>query len=293
MAQGYQELVKELNQHRLEVSKLRNELNAIDKEKESWFKKKDEKSRQIKELIHKIKDNKTKRDALTSEVKELKPKRDSINKGTSPKSAELAKLRKEKESVKSPGIRESPYKIKQDMEKLEFKIETEAISFSKEQQLMKKIKELRKLYDSASDIVYANKKIRDSAESIRKMRKESNEVHMSIQEKAKQSQALHEEILKMSSEIDRLKIEEQESFNKFSELKKKFTEANYQLKEKLKAMNDVKNSLDKISSDKKEKKKREIESFLKSKEEEVNQKLKRGEKLTTEDLLVFQSLKEK
>ena len=250
------------------------------------------KSKQIKELINKIKDNKSKRDALTSEVKELKPKRDSINKGTSPKSAELAKLRKEKESVKS-AVREPPSSIKREMEKLEFMIETEAISFSKEQQLMKKIKELRKLYDSASDIEYANKKIRESAESIRKMRSESNQVHKSIQEKAKQSQAPHEEILKISSEIDKLKAEEQEAFNKFSELKRKFTETNYQLKEKLKAMNGVKNALDKISSDKRDKKKREIESFLKSKEEEVNQKLKRGEKLTTEDLLVFQSLKEK
>ena len=65
------------------------------------------------------------------------------------------------------------------------------------------------------------------------------------------------------------------------------------MKEKLKSMNDVKNALDKISSDKKEKKRREVESFLKSKEDAVNEKLKRGEKLTTEDLLVFQSSKEK
>src|SRR3989344_8057156 len=137
MAQGYHELVKELNQHKLEVSKLRNELNAIDKEKESWFENKREKSKQIKELINKIKDNKSKRDALTSEVKELKPKRDSINKVASPKSAELAKLRKEKESVKS-AVREPPSSIKREMEKLEFMIETEAISFSKEQQLIKK-----------------------------------------------------------------------------------------------------------------------------------------------------------
>ena len=48
---SHHELVKELNQCKLEVSKLRNDLNAIDKEKESWFKKREEKSSKIRELI--------------------------------------------------------------------------------------------------------------------------------------------------------------------------------------------------------------------------------------------------
>ena len=50
----------------------------------------------------------------------------------------------------------------------------------------------------------------------------------------------------------------------------------------------VRLQLDKINFEKKEKKRQEQESFLKSKEEAVNEKIKRREKLTTEDLLVFQ-----
>lgn len=283
------ELVEELNRHKVEVSKLRNALNDLDREKESWYKKKQELSSKIKDSIQKIKDNKSKRDALTLEVKNLKPKRDGINKYLSSKSAGLDKLKKERsETAKSLEIRESPSRLKQQMEKLEFKIETDTVSFEKEKELMKKIKELKKDYDRASILQDSNKKIREVIDIARGMKKDANETHKLMQEKAKQSQILHEEILKISSEIDKLKIEEEEAFKKFSEFKSKFNEANSILKEKLNDMNDVKNSLDKISSDKREKRRQEIDSILKSKEEIVNEKIKKRQKLTTEDLLVFQ-----
>ena len=62
-SQSAKELVDELNNHKVEVSKLRNALNELDKEKESWFKKKGEYSAKIKEAIKKIKENKAKRDS--------------------------------------------------------------------------------------------------------------------------------------------------------------------------------------------------------------------------------------
>ena len=288
-SQSTKELVEELNKHRVEVSKLRNALDELEKEKESWFKKKNEFSKSIRESIQKIKNNKINRDSFTHQVRELKLRRDNINKELSLKSAELEKLRKERlEHSKSLDIKESPSRIKQQMEKLEFKIETDTVSFEKEKELMKWIKELKKDYDKVSILQDSNIKIREILDITMQMKEEAYEVHKSIQEKAGQSQVLHEEILKLSAEIDKLKLDEEDAFKKFLELKKKFNEVNTQLKEKLNEMKRIKLQLDKIYSDKKEKRKQQEESFLKSKEEEVNQKIKRREKLTTEDLLVFQ-----
>ena len=156
--QSAKELVEELDRHRIEVSKLRNALNELDKEKEFWFKKNQELSAKIRDAIKKIKDNKAKRDALTLEVKTLKPKRDSINKNLSSKSAGLEKLKKEKSALaESLDIKDSPSRIKHQMEKLEFKIETDTVSFEKEKELMKKIKELKKDYDKVSILKDSNK----------------------------------------------------------------------------------------------------------------------------------------
>lgn len=292
-SQSAKEIVDELNKHGAEASKLRNALNLLDNEKERWFKKSKECSISIRNAIQKIKDCKEKRDSLTQEVRELKTKRDGINRDIASKVKDLGSLKKEKAAAsKSSDIKETPSKIKQGIERLEFKIETEPMPFDKEQDLMKRIKELKKLHENASCIAEFDEKIRDGSEAIKKMGKEANEAHKSMQEKAKQSQALHEEILNLSLEIGKMKADEEDAFKKFSEFKKKFNEANAQLKEELKAMNGAKASLDKISHDRKEKRRLEQESFLKSKEEEISQKIKRGEKLTTEDLLVFQKLAE-
>lgn len=291
MTSSQKELVEELSKSKLEISKLKSALNELDKEKESWYEKKENYSKKIKDFIQKIRDNKAKRDSLTQEVKQHKHRRDDTNKHIPQEFDELKSLRKSKTSIaKSLDLHDSPSKILHTIEKLEFKIETEALSFNKEQSVMKKIKELKKLYSDSSEILDIDKKIRNTLESVKKGKTGANELHRLIQEKAKQSQVLHEGILKMSAEIDKLKVDEENAFKKFVEFKQKFNETNAQLKEKLGSMKAVKEQLDKIFADKKERKRAEQELFLKTKEEEVNQKIKLGKKLTTEDLLVFQKL---
>ena len=98
-SQSQKELVDGLYKHRAEVSQLRNSLNELDREKESWFKKKDELSGKIKENIQKIKENKIKRDSLTKDVREFKLKRDNINREIFQKSNEFDKSRRERSEL--------------------------------------------------------------------------------------------------------------------------------------------------------------------------------------------------
>ena len=286
---SFKELSEELNKCKAELSKLKNALNGLNAEKESWFGKKEEFSIKIRESIQKIKEIKAKRDSLTKEVKELKLKRDAINTELLSRLDELYKSKAQKAGIaKSLGIKEPPSKIRDSIEKLEFRIETEAMSFEKEKELMKKINGLRKLYTNASILSEINKKIIESFEEISNMRKEKSQIHKLVQEKAKESQMLHEQILAISAGIEKMKADEGQAFGNFSGLKAKFNETNSLFREKLNEMNGIRDSLDKISSERKNKKIAWQESFLKSKEDEVNEKIKRGEKLTTEDLLVFQ-----
>ena len=66
------ELFKSLDKLRSEINSLRNDLNNINNKKESWFQKKEEMSREIRKNIGAIKENGSKRDSLTKNVKDLK-----------------------------------------------------------------------------------------------------------------------------------------------------------------------------------------------------------------------------
>ena len=282
-------LFEDLKLLKKEINELKDNLNSIDEQKEKWFSKKEECGSKIRESIKGIKDGKQKRDELTKKVKEGKQERDKLNQEIKDKISKLKDLKNEKESIlKKYNITEDSSRIKGVIEKLELSIETDAMSFENEKKVMKKIKGLKKKFNEAKVISDISDNFRKRSNDVDESKKKSNEVHLRIQNRAKESQILHEGIIASSKEIDNMKVEEENAFEKFIEFKKKFTEVNNALKEKLTKMNELRKSFASLKVKKGEEKKLKDEFFIKSKEAEVEEKIKRREKLTTEDLLVFQ-----
>lgn len=287
------ELFRKLNECRAEINKLKTTLNEIDEQKENWFSKKEKYSDEIGALISKVKENKNKRDSLTKGVKNDKGQREKFNEEIKKKISQVRELNKKKqEFLKKHNIKEDPSMIKGEIEKLEFRIETDVMPFDREKELMKRIKELKKKYEQSKEIRDICEKTFDVSKEIDNLKGDAKEVHKRIQSRAKESQIKHEEMIKVSGNIDELKIKEKNAFEKFMEFKKKFNEANEQLKNKLPEMGKLKEEADKYNLELKKKKKEKEEKFLKSKEDVVKEKMKKGKKLTTEDLLIFQNQKE-
>jgi len=90
--------------------------------------------------------------------------------------------------------------------------------------------------------------------------------------------------------IDELKKKEEDAFKQFIEYKKKFNEVSDKLKEKLAPIGKMKEEIDKVNETVKDKRESTKRELLNSKGREVEEKLKKGMKLTTEDLLVFQNM---
>ena len=287
------DIFRTLGELRQEVLLLKTELNQIDEQKEAAFQKKEKYNSQIRGLISAIKEDKHERDKLTKEVKEEKGKREEYNKQIKENISNIKSLEGQKEAIlKKYKIQNDPSLIKQDIERLEFRIETEAMSFEKEKQLMKSINALRKKYNEAKKVSSVWEKIHELSKAIDNERRGAKDFHNKVQNKAKESQHHHEEMISLSKDVDALKKEETQAFEKFVALKKKFNEVNEKLKEKLVEMSKIRVEVDKTKKETREEKRKKDEDILKTKEEMVNEKLRKGEKLTTEDLLVFQNIKE-
>ncbi len=292
--QTKKELFAELDKLRNEINSSRNELNRINDQKESWFRKKDDLSSTIRKNIAQIKENKKKRDSFTKNVKELKEKRNKLNEETREKISELKKLRVELKNLTKKSKIKDPQRIKGDIDQIEVKLETEAMPFEKEKELSKKLKLLKKLLWEASVIVNTLDKIKKLNSEIDAARKNTNETHNKIQKLARESQKLHEDIIKNSKETDKIELREEEAFKNFVDLKKKFNTINNGLKEKLSQMNKVRNKINHFKLEEEEKRKLKESMLIKTKEHEIEEKIKTGKKLTTEDFLVFQeSIKNK
>ena len=270
------------------IISLRKDLNKLNSEKESWFSKQEEYSKNIRGKISIIKESREKRDSLTKKVKGLKEKRNALSEEAGKKISEFKKLNDEKKKLLSKSKIRDPYKLKSDIEKLELKLETEVMPFDKEKKLSKTVKDLKKSLSEASDSMEIMARAASLNKEINESRKDANIAHTEIQEFAKQSQVLHEIVVKTSKEVDELKTKEEEAFKNFIIAKSRFTGINGQLKENLAKMSGIREKINKFNLEEDEKRKLKETMLIQSREKEIEEKFKAGKKLTTDDFLMFQ-----
>ena len=289
-----QDLFRKTEELKKEISSLRNELNSINVIKEEWFSKREKFGDDISRLISDIRQAKSKRDSLTKEVRENKRLREDLNKQIRDKISDVKKLSDKKKDIESKhNITGDPSGLKKKIDELEYKVETNVMSFGKEQEIMKQIKELRRQFVELQKISDVWGQVHSISGEIEKLKFKADDAHRKIQVKARESQEKHEEIIVKSKEIDDLKVKEEDAFKKFSEQKKKFGEINEKLQQKLMEINNINQEIGKQKADNREERRKKDELTLKDKELAVQEKMKKGGKITTEDLLVFQGISNK
>ncbi|HLC56389.1 MAG TPA: hypothetical protein VJJ23_04090 [Candidatus Nanoarchaeia archaeon] len=270
-----------------EIKELKIKLEKISKEKEEWFKKKEDLkitiSNKIKE-IKVIKSSKDKSNIISQNIKNNKYQLKKEIEDLIKKAKQLNKTKKE--IIQKLHLDFDPSELKNKLESLEMKIQTDAVSFETEKKMMKQVNELKK-------------KLRESV-SISKIIDEQNTLSKQIEAKRKQfrelifkirdhkSQDDYEDFFKSSKEIEIIKKEQEAAFNNFIEKKKEYSIIIAQIKDKINKIRTIDEKEHDIRREKLKQKKDEDQAILKQKFRNVEEKLKNKQKLTTEDLMIYQ-----
>jgi uncharacterized coiled-coil DUF342 family protein len=269
-----------------EVSNLRALLNSLDTEKENWYKLRQTISSEIKSLIRAVQEKRNLRDELTGKVKELKGSRNKLNED----------IKGRKKSIPQKEISKKKYmtnfnlpKLKKDAESIELKMETEVMPFDKEKELSKRLKKIKKEIEELSLARMEHEIEKRARTVVNDLKNKSDNVHNQLQKNAGESQKIHEALIKEAEIIDQKKVLEKDAHLKFLSFKKKFQDTSFALKEKLREIAGLKSMIDKQKLDNDKKRKQARVEMIKSKELELEDKIKSGKKLTTDDLLVFRN----
>ena len=288
---------KDLNALEEEINSLKTQLNAINEDKERWFKQKEDLKNEIRILIDKVKEIRKDGGISNEEVEKLRKERDEYNNRVRELIKKIRELNEEKNSLlKKYGLKEDPIKIKETIDKLNEKIETEAISFDKEKKLMEQIKRLKKAYDQVGNVKEITNKISDISKQIEIDKDKANEAHKKLKEALKGHRSGYREFFSLSRQINMIKKQQEKAFEMFISFKKRFVELSTQLKNKLMQAREL--SKDKggkrqeFKIGQEIKKKQRDDRIIEEKIKKVEEKIKKGEKLTTEDLLTMQGKKE-
>jgi len=261
--------------------KLRDELN--DKTKE-WAERRDELNAQVRKLIDDANQKRESRDKLNAEVKEAKAKRDEWNRKFNDLSDKAMVLRREKMPKSGLSIR----KNKAELRALEKKHMTSVLSAEKEKALMKemsmldaKIKGLEREIEQFEEVKQAEKDAReakDNAESF----------HRQVSELAEKAQSEHDSMLKLYEEADTLRKEADGAQDKFIEAKLAADEEHREHIEHIRQVHDFDKIISGIRDKGKKSRRDKDDTSVKKEAEEIFEKFKSGEKLSTDDIMILQ-----
>ncbi|MBR9677294.1 hypothetical protein GOV04_04075 [Candidatus Woesearchaeota archaeon] len=285
-------LRQDLQEAQRKVQALRKDLNKLGRVKEETFKKKEEQSNKIKELFDSIKRLKKERNKLTDTVKVLKEKRQKFNEQIKNNVVLLKKASADRQIFfEKFRFRVTPEKLKKEIDAIELKIETNVMSFDAEQKLMKAIKEKKKQYNEVKSKSESFTDYKKLSRDVKNLKRDADSLHKDIQQKAELSQKKHEEAIGRSKEVEKLKLLEKTFYEYFLKQKKAFVKINDKLKEELSITSGVGEKLNQLHAKEAHKKEIAVKKIEREAEKSVDEKLRKGGKITTDDLLAFQAQK--
>ncbi|MGV8150227.1 MAG: DUF7121 family protein [Candidatus Woesearchaeota archaeon] len=281
-------LMSELNSLKSEVKELRGKLNGLDRRKEDFFKDKRKIGSDIYSRIKNAQDFKTKRDSLTGVVKNTKLSKEELEERYTVLDSEIKSLKDEKKKILDKLGVDDPQKLKRNIKALEFKIETEGLTFEKEKELMKVLSKMKKQYSSVESVNSVEKQLDIKFKELRNIREQLDMTRKIVQHSAKESQKHHVELVESSKEIDELKKKEIDLEEKIGSIKNEMHGITEELDKRNVRIDELRKILHENNVQLKEDVDKQNQEILKHKDEEVKEKLKTGKKLTTEDLLILQ-----
>ena len=276
---------------RQRVIELKRTLGGLHQQKEQAFAKRKQIDSQLSAIAQALKQAKDKRDALTKEVKERKQVRSQVSKDIQSRVGEIKKLSEERQQLLAKHkVQGNPEALRAELNALEYKIETQGLSFTKEQELMKVINGKKKQLAQFKQLGAVFERVRQIDTDLRQMRMQAEGAHRDVQEKASASQHEHEVLVKDSKQLRQLRVERKKLNDDCTRLKEEFGRGDNELKTLLDALHKLGAEVAEERKQQHQDDQRKQKLSLAERGRQVEEKLRKGGKLTTEDLLVLQGM---
>ncbi|MDO9537931.1 MAG: phosphoserine phosphatase [Thermoplasmata archaeon] len=287
------ELVEELNEkrerHNAEAEKHRHHRDKLNEQTKEWVRKRDDLNAQARDLIEDANSHKAKRNDHNQEVRDIKVQRDLWNRKVNEVAEALARKKRDKEPRKGPPIR----LLKKKLKDLEFQQMTSSLSPSKEKELIDEMRALNAEIKEKESELEGDDEIKTLLANAAEVREKAEFYHAKVEELAVTSQKEHDTMMELYDNSDTVRKEADKAQENFIKCKVQADEEHQKHIEMIKQVHDYDKMLsgirqrDNVSSDS-PMPTGEIRSD-RDEAKDIYEKFKRGEKLSTADLMMLQN----
>lgn len=281
-------MLEELQQ---KMGKLIEEADKHKKERNKWnaqanlsATRRDELNDKTKKVVEQAQRFKETREEYNQNVRESKKKRDELNKKASNIYVKLDSLRK-----KSKGGWGAPLnKLRQDIDALEFKQQTEVLSIDKERQLVEKISALQEEFSKKKEQLEHDEEFKALLKTAQKLRDGASECHDKLTEYANMAQEQHDKMIATFKDVDKIRAEADAMHMEFIKAQETADNEHHMFIGQRKEIRDINKLIIGLRRNEQDTKTSEMRAEVKKRAEKVYDQFKKGEKLSTEDLFILQ-----
>ena len=255
----------------------RNELNQMASERAS---KRDDLNAKTREKVDEAQEHREDRDQLNEDVQEHKKSRNELNADANELFDKVEQLKTDLDLNDGKGAEE----LKEEIEDLEFRQQTEVLSAEDERELIEKIETKRKELKRRKEKVEDSGELESLIEEAESVRSDASQHHQKVTELADEAQEHHNQMIESYRAADEIRDKADEMHDLFVEAQ----EAADRHHEDFVRVQKRLRELDKQEEEERKDEREEEREAAKEEAEEIYQKFKEGETLDTEDLMKLQ-----
>jgi uncharacterized coiled-coil DUF342 family protein len=261
----------------------RDRLNGVTK---SLAEERDSYNAQVRELVQAANDHRNNRNRLNTEVKESKVLRDELNKKATEFNEVVMKLKRERQGeTGAPNLS----RMRNERKAMEFKAMTQVLSADKEKELMVQIQRLNFQIDEQEKKMEENREIRTALKDSRQSKEEAEAQHRLVSDLARQAQTAHDTMIELYEKADDIRKKADDCQGRFIN-NKQLADAEHKAHiDLIRKVHDYDKFISGLRRRDRRVRKDRQEKAQKQVAEDMMDRFKKGEKISTEDLLSLQT----
>jgi uncharacterized coiled-coil DUF342 family protein len=202
------------------VSAIDKQLDALDKqaadaiaETQKLIEKRDKLNEQFRKLRQETRELKAERDCINEKVHALKAQRNEARTTVQPVIEEITAAREKIAELRKKTPKRSQRDLQEELDAIEWKIQTTSFNVEEEKQLMANVKELETQLSAYKKMEKQNKKIAELQQGIHAVDATGEKLHTELSALAQKSQELHQRMLAKIDEAKKTKEEADATHN--------------------------------------------------------------------------------
>jgi uncharacterized coiled-coil DUF342 family protein len=284
MSDSIDDLIKEKDELQNNANELKDKRNKLHDKSKKLADERDGLNSSIRTLRNKISEHKKNRDELNERVRHSKDQRNKLNKSYSEIKKKIDELEKERSSASGANLNF----LRKQIRTLETEQMTTTMSPQKEKKLIENISNIHAKIKEAEDKLNKDPKLKKAMEEEKIVKQKAEKQHDTVEKLASRAQEEHENMMNLIKQLDNLVkkvngIQESIVMTKIEadKVHKEFIEC-------VDKIHDLERNITTGHEKKRKSKKAEEATAAHKEADEIFEKFKRGEKLSTEDLMALQ-----